>query len=101
MHKHQLARIRVISEDYKILWCVDCGLICEFMSTGVAEMVPEWSRERLLNEGGEENKFEYELVKDFDDLVPTSKRRLGKGLKDIKSSPPNFLKNLLTTKDKT
>lgn len=76
-HNHQLVFVREFLGDHKVYWCRECGLIMEVFGDNFAEMIPEWSRERLLKEDRDKEKFLF--VKD----KRKQSRRLGKGLKDL------------------
>jgi hypothetical protein len=96
MHKHQLVLIRDPMECYKIYWCRDCGLIFEKFALGIYEMLPEWSRERLLKE--DRNQETYTVVQHG--IIPPNNRRLGRSLKDIQSpSLDNLAKKLFGGRD--
>jgi ABC-type thiamine transport system substrate-binding protein len=80
-HKHELVFIREPTEEYKIYWCRECGLIMERFGSRFAEMLPAWSRDRLLSEDRSKETFMYVTEK-----VEKQERRLGKSLKDLMSS---------------
>jgi hypothetical protein len=63
----------------------------ELFGEKFAEMVPEWSKERLLGEDRSKEKFTY--VKD---RIAKQDKRLGRGLRDIKTLPSSFLNRLLS-----
>lgn len=92
-HDHQLVFIREFTGQHRVYWCRDCGLIMEVFGDKYAEMLPEWSRERLFKEDRSKEKFMY--VKD---KIPKQEVRLGRGLKDLLSSskPPAHLQRLLS-----
>jgi len=105
MHVHKLVLLKEPSEGYKIYWCHECGVVCEFLTAGMAEMIPSWTKARLFNENpkneNENYEFKYEFIsKNSDDFMYKGNKRLGKGLKDIKSPAPVFLEKLLKKSDK-
>jgi hypothetical protein len=79
-HEHQLVLIRDPMDEYQIYWCRDCGLIFEKFVTGAYEMLPTWSRERLLKEDRRKERFT--IVQRG--LGKSHEQRLGKSLRDIK-----------------
>ena len=83
-HKHELVLIRDPMEQYKIYWCRECGLIFEQFEMGIYEMLPSWSQERLLSEDRSKEKY---AVVQRGITTPIREKRLGKGLKDMKSTP--------------
>jgi len=101
MHTHQLILIKEPSEGYRIYWCYECGIVCEFLSTGVAEMIPEWTKIRLYEENQKDNNYEFRYTftnQNSDDFMYKGKnkdRRLGKSLKQMRSTAPRFLKELI------
>lgn len=91
-HEHQLVLIREFTGEHRVYWCRECGLIMELFGERFAEMLPEWSQDRLLKEDRTMEK--YTFVKEN---IPKQKRRLGRGLKDLMSTqPPSHLNKLLT-----
>ena len=90
-HEHQLVLIRDPLENYAIYWCRDCGLIFEKFELGTYEMLPTWSKERLLKEGRDKEKF----VIVQRGIGQAHEKRLGRGLKDIKALPLNNLTKTL------
>ncbi|MCK5616069.1 hypothetical protein KAR91_80140 [Candidatus Pacearchaeota archaeon] len=62
----------------------------ELFGEKFAELIPEWSKDRLLGEDRSTEKFTF-----VRDRMIKHDKRLGRGLKDIKSLPPSSLKKLL------
>jgi hypothetical protein len=81
-HVHQLVPIKIPQDDYTVYWCRDCGLICERINGKIYEMVPAWSKKRLLNEDRKTEQYRFLPIKQEKPHKTT--RSLGKGLKDIK-----------------
>jgi hypothetical protein len=97
-HVHILVPIREALGQHKIYWCRECGLVCErFGSSQVAEMVPEWSSERLFKVDRKLERYKFLPMKP----EPRSENRLGKGLKDIVSSKSSTIEGLLRGVGKT
>ncbi len=94
-HNHSLIFVREFTDNHKVYWCRECGLIMESFGDTFAEMLPEWSRNRLLKE--DRGKESYTFVKE---KMPKQDKRLGKGLKDLlaTSRPPTHLQKLLPKK---
>ncbi len=89
-HEHKLVFIREFTGEHKVYWCRECGLIVEFFGERFAEMLPEWSQDRLLQEDRTMEKYAFVKEK-----IPKQKRRLGRSLKDLMAQPsPNFNKLL-------
>ena len=64
-----------------------------FNSGKFANMIPKWSKDRLLEQ--DRSKEKYIFIKE---KLPQTEKRLGRGLKDIMSSRPSYLENLLKIK---
>lgn len=92
-HDHQLVLIREFSGDHKVYWCRECGLIMEMFGDKFAEMLPEWSHDRLLKEDRSKEKFLHAEYK-----LPRRDKRLGKGLRDLSLvvKAPAYLQKFLS-----
>jgi len=64
----------------------------ELFGEKFAEMVPEWSKDRLLVEDRSKEKYKFMS----DRQITKHDKRLGRGLKDIQSSSPSFLSKLFS-----
>ena len=90
-HTHKLILVRDPYENYTMHWCRECGLLFEKFESGTYELLPEWSKERLLKEGRTTEKF----VIVPHETIRVNENRLGKSLKDIKTQPLNALSKIL------
>lgn len=78
-HEHRLVLVEDADFGFSVRWCLDCGLLFKYLDGNrYAEMVPEWSRERL--EQMERAKEVYKYVT-TQPLRP--KKRLGRTLKEL------------------
>jgi hypothetical protein len=97
-HIHKLVPVREALGQHRIYWCRECGLVCERFGGGrVAEMVPEWSSERLFKTDRKLERYKFLPVKP----EPRPENRLGRGLKDIVSIEPTTIRGLLHGGGKT
>lgn len=98
MHEHKLVPIRMPTHDYKIAWCRECGIMVEFFGESFAELVPEWSLGRLLDE--DRKKEKYTIVSERVKKHNLPKKVLGRSLKDLLSSsaPSPALERMLSEK---
>lgn len=92
-HDHQLVFIREFTGEHKVYWCRDCGLIMEIFGEKFAEMLPEWSRDRLLKEDRSKENFVF-----VSDKISRQDKKLGRGLKELMetSQSPAYLQKLLS-----
>jgi len=91
-HIHILVPIREALGNHRIYWCQECGLICEKFGGGqVAEIIPNWSKERLLINDRKLEKYKFLPLKP----ETLSENRLGRKLKEIKTLESTSLKRLL------
>ena len=94
MHEHRLILIREFSGQHNVRWCYECGLVFEsFGGETFAEIVPQWSEERLLKEDRSKEKYSYASEREL--KTNRSQKRLGRGLKDIIKQQPSFSNQLL------
>ena len=84
-HTHQLVYVGQLQGDhggtYPLHWCRDCGALREGLSIGIAELLPEWTRERARNA----TCWEYVTST----VIRPKRRALGRGLLEIEASLPD------------
>jgi len=90
-HEHKLVPLKVLYDDYIIYWCRLCGLVCEKINGKIYEMIPEYSKDRLLKEDRKTEKYKFLPIKPETKFLGS---RLGKSLKEIQSPAPKFLQRL-------
>jgi len=92
-HEHRMVLLGYLDEGYgprPVRWCLDCGVAIEEFGEGrYAELVPEWSKEKL--EAMDRAKEIYRHVTSMPlSAVRRKKKRLGRSLKDLIAQEQNI-----------
>ena len=90
-HEHKLILIREFTGQHNVYWCRECGMIMEKFVERFAELLPEWSMDRLLKEDRKQEKYKFLHVKP--EIM--RKQSLGRRLKDIVSLESKKLRDFL------
>ena len=89
-HTHQLVYVGQLEgaygATYPLRWCATCGALYEGLDAGMAELLPEWTRDRVI---GADWEWSAKTRNDYGRTPARAKRQaLGRGLLEIKASLP-------------